>query len=94
MYSGTLLGQLLLFWSVLCLLSIVLVGFASRVPTWRLPAGGRAADLVTEGSEEVGTVRVEPVHPADMHCAEHAITTMQPPATSPQYLYRHHHRQA
>ena len=33
--------------------------FACRVATWRLHADGRAADLVTEGGEEVGTMRVE-----------------------------------
>ena len=34
--------------------------FASRVPTWRLPANGHVADLVTEGGgEEVGILRVE-----------------------------------
>ena len=32
---------------------------ASRIPTWRLPPAGRAADLVTSGCEEVGIVRVE-----------------------------------
>ena len=40
--------------------------FAGRIPTWRLPVGGHAADLVTEGSEEVGYVRVEPGAPAGM----------------------------
>ena len=42
--------------------------FSSRVLSWRLPAGGYAADFVTEGSEEVGSVRVEPCAPADMPC--------------------------
>ena len=34
-------------------------GFAGRIPTWRLPAGGHAAGPVTEGGEEVGIMRVE-----------------------------------
>ena len=33
--------------------------FASKVPTWRLPPSGRVPDLVTDGGEEVGIVRVE-----------------------------------
>ena len=43
-------------------------GVACRIPTWRLPAGGYAADLVTEGGEEVGIVRVEPGVSGDMPC--------------------------
>ena len=67
---------LLLFWyprSALALLEGTLPlrycagRFASWVPTWPLPAGGHAADLVT-GSEEVSIVRVEPRAPADMPC--------------------------
>ena len=38
--------------------------FASRVNTWRLPADGHAADLVTEGGEQVGILRVEHSAPA------------------------------
>ena len=38
--------------------------FACRVPTWRLPADGHVADLVTERGEEVGIVRVEHSAPA------------------------------
>ena len=29
------------------------------IPPWRLPTDGHVADLVTDGSEEVGLVRVE-----------------------------------
>ena len=32
--------------------------FASEVPSWRLPLCGGVAELVTEGGEEVGVVRV------------------------------------
>ena len=35
-------------------------GFASKIPTWRLLAGGNVVDLVTGGGEEVGMVQVEP----------------------------------
>ena len=49
---------LLLSWRVVCLFGVALVGFASRIPTWCLPADGHVADLVTVGSEEVGVVRV------------------------------------
>ena len=44
----------------LCPNGIVLLGFASRVPAWRLHPSGGAADLVTDGGEEVGIVLVEP----------------------------------
>ena len=40
--------------------------FAGRVPTWRLPADGHVADLVYEGCEEVGILRVEHGAPAGM----------------------------
>ena len=40
--------------------------FASRVPSWRLPADGHVADLVTEGGVDVGIVRVEHGAPAVM----------------------------
>ena len=33
--------------------------FTGRVPTWRLPADRHVVDLDTEGSEEVGIMRVE-----------------------------------
>ena len=36
--------------------------------SWRLPAGGHAAELVTEGIEEVGIARVEPGAPAEKPC--------------------------
>ena len=38
--------------------------FASRIPTWRLPADGHVADLVAEGGEEVGVVHEESSAPA------------------------------
>ena len=44
----------------LCPNGIVLLGFASRVPAWRLHPSGGAADLVIDGGEEVGIVLVEP----------------------------------
>ena len=34
--------------------------FASKFPTWRLPARGHVADLLTERSEEVGIVDAAP----------------------------------
>ena len=37
------------------------VRFACKVPTWRLPAAGNVAGLVTEGGEEVGVVHVAPL---------------------------------
>ena len=40
--------------------------FASRVLTWRLPADGHVANLIAEGSEEVGIMRVEHGAPAVM----------------------------
>ena len=36
------------------------VRFACKVPTWKLPAGGNVAGLVTEGGEEVRSVHVAP----------------------------------
>ena len=33
--------------------------FASKIPTWRLPARGHVSDPVTEGGEDVGVLRVE-----------------------------------
>ena len=46
--SGTVLDLLLHFWVALCLYGALLLGFASKVPTWRLPPSGGVADLVTE----------------------------------------------
>ena len=66
--------------------------FACKVPTWRLPVRGHAADLVTEGREEVGIVRVEPGASAAMpyisgggktpaHLARHGSLGIQRAAT-------------
>ena len=40
-----------------------MLGLRVGVPTWRLLPSGGAADLVIDGAEEVGIVRVEPCVP-------------------------------
>ena len=56
---GILLGLLLHSWLVISLFGIVLRSLLGGIPTWRLPAYGQVAELVSEG-EEVGVAQVEP----------------------------------
>ena len=51
-----LIGLLLHFGQVLCHCGIVLLGFASKIRTWRLSPGGGAAGLVTDGLSKLNLV--------------------------------------